>query len=74
MLNLSEIFPFGMKLRIYYRYCLNIVCGRGVIRLFVCMCIDMRVYGGRVPTYNRNWLPGKAQSAPDANIFTAAAC
>lgn len=25
------------------------------------------------PTYNRYWLPGKAQSTPDADIFTAAA-
>lgn len=43
MLNLSEIFHFGIKLRIYYRYCLNIVCGWGVIRL-LCVCVGGVVF------------------------------
>lgn len=81
MLNLSEVSHFWMRLKIYYRYCLNIVRGWGVIGLFVCMfmdicmcvCVVVCVYGGCILTYNRYWLPGKAQSAPDADIFTAAA-
>jgi len=32
----------------------------------VCVCVC-------VPTYNGYWLPGKAQPATDADVFTAAA-
>lgn len=34
-------------------------------------CVRLKVV---LPTYNGYRLPGEAQSAPDANIFTAAAC
>ena len=75
MLNLSEIFHFGMKLRICCRYCLNTRVWAGSETSF---CVPVYryacVWGLCVPTYNRYRLPGKAQPAQDANIFTAAAC
>lgn len=65
----ARMLMYGFK---YMCICMLCVCETGCVCVRARVCVT-REKQGCVPTYNRYWLPGKAQSTPDADIFTAAA-